>query len=99
MAIAGLAQDSGKASPGQQIFESRCVACHGADASGNTMMGKQLQAKDLRSPEVQKLSPNDMKKIVTSGQGNMPAFGDRLSDDEIAQVVGYVRGLGKKSRK
>jgi mono/diheme cytochrome c family protein len=97
-AAAGLAQDSGKTSPGQQVFQSRCVTCHGADGSGNTMMGKQLQAKDLRSPEVQKLSPREMKQVVSSGQGNMPAFGDRLSDDEIAQVVAYVRTIGKKAK-
>jgi mono/diheme cytochrome c family protein len=96
--IAGAVAQDAKTSPGQKVFQQRCAACHGADGSGDTMMGKQLQAKDLRTAEVQKLSVDQMKKTVNAGQGNMPAFGDRLSDDEIAQVVTYVRTLGKKGK-
>ncbi len=99
MAAAGMAQSGGKASPGQQVFQNRCVTCHGTDGSGNTMMGKQLNAKNLASPEVQKLSAAEMTNVVSAGQGNMPAFGDRLSEQEIAQVVGYVRSMGKKKSK
>jgi len=36
-----------------------------------------------------------LHKIVHDGQANMPAFADQLSDEEITQVVKYVRQLGK----
>jgi mono/diheme cytochrome c family protein len=36
---------------------------------------------------------------VHDGQANMPPFGDQLSDDEIVQVVKYVRSLGKVAKK
>lgn len=35
----GLAHDSVRAQRGKEAFESNCVACHGADAKGNPMLG------------------------------------------------------------
>ena len=34
--------------------------------------------------------PEAVAKQVTNGKGAMPAFGNRLSDDEIALVAEYV---------
>lgn len=85
--------------PGEAIFKTKCVLCHGPDGSGNTPLGKQLQAANLRSKEVQKLSDAELHKIVHDGQANMPSFADQLSDDEIDQVIQYVRVLGKAAKK
>jgi mono/diheme cytochrome c family protein len=94
-----VAQESTKSSGGQAIFKSKCVLCHGVDGSGNTPLGKQLQAANLRSKEVQKLSNEKLHQIVHDGQANMPAFADQLSEEEINQVVKYVRVLGKSAKK
>jgi len=93
-----VAQENGKASAGAATFKAKCGLCHGADGAGNTPLGKQLQAANLRSKEVQKRSDAELHKIVHDGQANMPPFGDQLSDDEIDQVIQYVRGLGKTSK-
>ena len=82
-------------SPGASIFRSKCVLCHGADGSGKTALGKQLQAADLRSKDVQKHSDAELHKIIHDGQANMPAFTDQLSDTEIDQVLKHVRAFGK----
>jgi mono/diheme cytochrome c family protein len=84
---------------GEGIFKAKCVLCHGADGTGNTTLGKQLQAANLRSKDVQKKSDADLHKVVHDGNGNMPPFGDQLSDDEIDQVLKYVRSLGKTAKK
>jgi len=94
-----IAQDSGKASPGQTIFKDKCVLCHGVDGGGNTPLGKQLQAADLRSKNVQKLSDEKIQKIIHDGQANMPPFADQLSSEEINHVLRYVRVLGKSVKK
>lgn len=86
-----MAQDAAKAPAGAEIFKSKCVLCHGADGSGNTPLGKQLQAANLRSKEAQKLTNDEMHKIIHDGQANMPPFEDKLTDDEIDQVILYVR--------
>jgi mono/diheme cytochrome c family protein len=90
-----LAQESSKSDSGAATFKSKCVVCHGADGTGNTPLGKQLQAANFHSKDVQKLSNAELHKIVHDGQANMPAFADQLSDEEITQVVKYVRQLGK----
>lgn len=84
-------QDAAKAPAGAAIFAKKCVLCHGADGTGNTPLGKQLQAANLHSKDVQKLPDAELHRIVHDGQANMPPFGDQLTDDEIDQVIQYVR--------
>lgn len=88
-----LAEEGGGS--GAATFKSKCVVCHGADGSGNTPLGKQLQAANFHSKEVQQRTNAELGKIVHDGQANMPPFGDQLSDQEITEVVKYVRQLGK----
>ena len=95
--ISNLAWAEG--SPGAAIFKTKCVLCHGADGTGNTPLGKQLQAANLRSKDVQQKTDAELRKVIHDGQTNMPAFGDQLSDEEITQVLKYVRSLGKGAKK
>ncbi len=97
--VSGLVNAQEKASSGATTFKGKCVLCHGADGAGNTALGKQLQAANLRSKDVQKRSDAELHKVVHDGQGNMPPFAEQLSDDEIDQVVQYVRQLGKVAKK
>jgi len=83
---------------GENVFKSHCVLCHGADATGNTTLGKQLKARNLHSAFVQKKTDPELKHIITEGEGNMPTFAAQLSSAQIDEVVAYVRQLGK-SRK
>jgi mono/diheme cytochrome c family protein len=96
--IPAAAQENGKASAGVGIFKSKCVLCHGADGAGNTPLGKQLQAANLHSKQVQKLSDAELRKIVHDGQANMPPFGEQLTDDEIDHVIQYLREFGKPAK-
>ncbi len=77
-------------------FAQRCSACHAADGSGDTVVGKSAHIPDLRSPQVQNQSDTDVEKVIANGKGTMPAFGTSLSNDEIHGLVLYVRGLAKK---
>ncbi|HEY4660405.1 MAG TPA: cytochrome c [Terriglobales bacterium] len=86
-------------SPGEATFKSKCVLCHGEDGTGNTPLGKQLQAANLHSPDVQKRTNAELHKVVHDGQTNMPAFADQLTDEEITQVIKYVRTFGKSAKK
>lgn len=89
----------GASSQGESTFKAKCVLCHGEDGTGNTPLGKQLQAANLHSPDVQKRTNAELHKIVHDGQTNMPAFADQLSDEEITQVIKYVRTFGKQGKK
>lgn len=85
--------------PGETTFKAKCVLCHGEDGTGNTPLGKQLQAANLHSPDVQKRTNAELHKVVHDGQTNMPAFADQLTDEEITQVIKYVRTFGKSAKK
>jgi mono/diheme cytochrome c family protein len=78
------------------LFKSKCALCHGEDGSGNTPTGKALKAKDLRSDEVQKKSDAELTEVITKGRNKMPPFGQKLKPEQIQQLVGYIRQLGKK---
>lgn len=82
-------------SPGEATFKKNCVMCHGADGKGQTKMGLKLGAADLTSNDIQSLSDEALAQSVHNGKGKMPAFGQTLSDAEIAQVIQYVRTLRK----
>jgi mono/diheme cytochrome c family protein len=66
-----------------------------ADGSGSSPNGKVLKAKDLKSPEVQRVSDADLNAVITNGKGKMPAFGKKLSADAIKGLVAYIRALAK----
>lgn len=85
---------------GAGLYKAKCIACHAADGSGDTPVGKSLKAADLRSPEVQKKSDSEMADFIAAGKGNMPSFKDSTSDQELHAIVAYVRTLApKKSKK
>jgi cbb3-type cytochrome c oxidase subunit III len=83
-----------KAREGGAIFQELCVGCHGTDGRGETEIGKKVKAADLTSSETQQQSDAELTKVVKTGQKKMPAFGDKLGDDEIKAVMAYVRKLG-----
>jgi mono/diheme cytochrome c family protein len=60
-------------------------------------MGKTLHARDLTSDEVQKQSDAELAEVITKGKNKMPAYGEKLSKVQIAELVAYIRELAKKN--
>jgi cytochrome c6 len=83
-------------SSGADIYKSKCQMCHGADGSGNTPAGKSTKARPFDSPEVLKLSDDDLIKVTKSGRGKMPAYAGKLTDDQIKDVIAHIHTLQKK---
>jgi cytochrome c6 len=77
-------------------YKAKCANCHAADGSGNTPVGKALKIADLRSDEVQKKTDAQLIEVTTNGKDKMPAFKGKLSDDQIKQLVAFIRDLAKK---
>ena len=72
---------------GKNVYLTRCVGCHGVDGSG-------IVGPDIRPGKVLEkyASAVAMEALVRDGLGEMPEFGSKLRDEEIAGVVAYVRG-------
>jgi cytochrome c6 len=98
VAFIGMFGSAARAADGTAaLYKAKCETCHGADGSGNTDMGKSTKAKDLRSAEIQKMTDDQLNGAITNGMNDtMPAYKGKLTDAQIKDIVGYVRGLGKK---
>jgi mono/diheme cytochrome c family protein len=84
------------AKAGQAVFDKACKSCHGADGTPNASVAKMMKVdmKDLKSAEVQSLSADDLKKIVTEGKGKMKPI-KSVTGPSVDDVVAYVRTLKK----
>ncbi|HZV59368.1 MAG TPA: cytochrome c [Candidatus Eremiobacteraceae bacterium] len=96
--LAALAPSSAAAAENDaaKTYAKNCVLCHAVDGSGSSPSGKALKAKDLASSEVQKKPDEDLIEVVTKGKGKMPAFGKKISPEEIKGLVAYIRALPNK---
>jgi len=76
-------------------YKAKCATCHGAEGKGDTAMGKTMKVKDLASDEVQKQSDADLTGIIEKGKKPMPAYDGKLTKEQIAGIVKYLRTLKK----
>jgi|SRR5690348_9958079 cytochrome c6 len=79
-----------------KLYQSKCVACHAADGTGNTPGGKALKVVSFSDADVQKQSDAELTAIIAKGKNKMPAYEKSLKPEEIKGLVAYVRELGKK---
>ena len=74
---------------GQIVFSNNCAACH--DGGNNVILSeKTLKKEALLEYLIGGFSENSIADQVTIGKNAMPAFGGRLSDEEIRDVASYV---------
>jgi mono/diheme cytochrome c family protein len=95
---AGLsAEDAARA---KALVKSRCARCHGPDGRGQTVLGDMLEVPDFTNSKWWKNHDNDEPLIrsITSGNGDMPAFGKKLTKPEIALLVSYLRQFNQPDR-
>ncbi len=84
-------------SEGQKLYDTNCAKCHGPDGTGNTVIGKAVGAKDLRSAEAKKLTDAEIATQIDQGKGNMPPFGGTPTKAQINSLIPIVREFGKKA--
>ncbi len=74
-------------------FQKTCVACHGETGEGGlvTVEGKKLKVPSFKSANVAKEPDSEFVEQIKEGGDGMPAFKDKLSEQEIADLVKFVR--------
>jgi mono/diheme cytochrome c family protein len=83
---------------GRAIYSDQCAACHTMDGTGIARLLPTLHG----SPFVQQQKPDSLLRVVLDGTRAvstelaptapaMPALGWKLSDDQVASVVTYIR--------
>ena len=91
---------------GAKVYKGGCIACHGSDGRGAPMASTVFLRPDTfpdftdcagTTPE----PDGNWKAVIVHGGPSrglsqiMPAFGDLLSDDQINDVIAYMRGFCK----
>jgi mono/diheme cytochrome c family protein len=74
--------DAGNPAQGREVFAGNCAACHGGRGEGGT--GPALAGESAYT------DPEAVVDQIRDGGGGMPAFGDRLSEQELADVSAFV---------
>jgi mono/diheme cytochrome c family protein len=83
---------------GEKVYKGACIACHEADGSGAPRIYPPLPG----NAGLQSAIPDSTLRIILDGAqtvttprapntGSMPAYRDKLSDQEIADVTTYIR--------
>lgn len=80
---------------GRVIYSTTCIRCHGVDGKGDGQMKFTPPVADLTSSAVQGKLDARLFKSVHDGRQNtaMGAWREALTDDEIWDVLAYVRTL------
>jgi cytochrome c6 len=78
---------------GENVFQANCTACH---AGGKNQI---IPDKTLEKDILEKNGMYNVKAIVTqitNGKNAMPAFGGRLTNEDIENVASYVLAQSDK---
>jgi cytochrome c553 len=73
------------------LFAKNCASCHGPGGQGIKSIG----TPNFADPAFQAtVSPSDLETAIRRGKGPiMPAWSNKLSDEQISDLVGYIRSL------
>ena len=100
LSLAGFAQEPhGNAAAGKQVFLQNCAMCHGNEGKGDGPAAPGFNPRPANFTEAKRMATSEEKqlKIVTNGGASeklsalMPGFGDSLSDQQLRDVVAFVR--------
>jgi len=69
-----------------ELYRSHCIVCHAPDLAGN--MGPSTDISKVGA----RLSREEIRRRIAEGEGMMPAFADRLSDEAIDALAGWLAG-------
>jgi mono/diheme cytochrome c family protein len=83
---------------GEKIYKGACIACHEADGSG----APRIYPPFPGNANLQSADPTSTLRIILDGAqtvttprapntGSMPAYGEKLSNQEIADIANYIR--------
>jgi mono/diheme cytochrome c family protein len=83
---------------GKKLYGFDCAMCHGKDGNGKGDMAEDMKnVTDFTNPAALKnRSDGELFYVTRNGKGEMPPEGDRAKDDDIWNMVNYVRSLAKK---
>jgi len=96
-----VARVSGNSASGAAVYRSQCTACHGEEAKGD---GPAAAALTPRPPDLTRLehlrtmSDEELLQVLSVGKGSMPGFDKILTQQELTDVVAWLRAMDTGDR-
>ena len=84
---------AGDAAKGAQVFSANCASCH---MGGKNVVNPQKTLKKEALKQYGMDSLEAIKTQVTKGKNAMPAFGGKLTEQQIEDVATYVLEQSEK---
>src|SRR5690242_364351 len=77
----------------QANYAKNCEPCHGPNGEGGPVKvdNKTIKVPSLKADHAIKHTDDQITKMITNGEEAMPAFKDKMTPQEIALMVRYVR--------
>ena len=107
LAMPAQATNPGPSTPesvasGGKLYARYCVTCHGKEGKGDGLGGAKLEPKPSNLTDAEwKHGPTDGEifQVIHDGAKNtgMRAFGSRMTERELWDVVNYIRTLSAAS--
>ncbi len=74
-------------------YTKNCEPCHGPNAEGGLVKveDKKIKVPSLKADHAIKHTDDQITKMITNGEEAMPAFKDKMTQAEIADMVKFVR--------
>ena len=71
---------------GKEVYLKECISCHGSDGTGE-MPG----LPNFVESNVLFKSDAELINVINDGKGTMPGYNGLLTDEQIRDVVAYLR--------
>lgn len=79
---------------GKQIYDQHCAMCHGAKGEGDGPAGAALKPAPANLKVMAPQHPDgDLAWKIAEGRGAMPGWKSSLSEQDIWNVVNYIKGM------
>jgi mono/diheme cytochrome c family protein len=95
--------DTALAQRGRDVYSKHCAACHGADAEGAAHWRHRGADGKFPAPPLDGSGHAwhhpmaDLREMIREGsrpgEGNMPAWKDKLDDDQINAIIAWFQSL------
>jgi len=82
---------------GQMLYTKNCASCHGKAGLGDGVKARALKTfpGDFSKADFQKQTDGDLFYKSKMGRDEMPKYEGKLPDDDIWNIVNYMRTLKK----
>lgn len=95
-AVLASAQDEAAA-----LYKASCANCHNYSGDGKTLAGRKMVIPDLRSPQVQNLSDQELFQTIGNGVGHKQYphtfLRKGMTEPQVRLLVSHLRTLKGKN--